>query len=103
MKALYLLSTGTISPTLNNISSMLRRLVATSAVHFWWPEKFENVSNSDLRDIKNLQNLGIFLLTSASICKISNVDNKNKHQSIIINGYILYLRYIYTQLMYSGT
>ena len=46
---------------------MLRRLIATSAVHFWWPETSENVANLYFDNLKHLQNLGIFLLTTASM------------------------------------
>ena len=35
----------------------LRLLLAASADHFWWPEKFENMANPDFENIKHLQNL----------------------------------------------
>ena len=34
---------------------MLRRLLTTSAGHFWRTEKFEDMSNPDYGNIKNLQ------------------------------------------------
>ena len=30
--------------------------LAESAGHFWWTEEFENVANSDLENLKHLQN-----------------------------------------------
>ena len=46
---------------------MPRRLIAVSTVHFWWPEKFENVANRDFENLKHLQNFGHFLLTAGRI------------------------------------
>ena len=46
---------------------MLRRSLAESAGHFWWPEKLENVANLDFGNLKYLQNPGHLLLTAVSI------------------------------------
>ena len=46
---------------------MLRRSLAESAGHFWWPAEFENVANPDFENLKHLQNPGHLPLTEASI------------------------------------
>ena len=38
-----------------------------STGHFWNPEEFENIANPDFENIKQLQNLGHFLLAAAII------------------------------------
>ena len=45
---------------------MLRRLLADSAGHFWWPAEFENVENPYFENIKNLKNLGSLSQTAPS-------------------------------------
>ena len=44
---------------------MLRRFLADSAVHFWWPEEFENVANPYFDHLKHLQNPGHLSLTKS--------------------------------------
>ena len=49
------------------ITIMLRWSLAKSAGHFWQPEEFEDVANTDFIIIKHLQNPGHLLLNSLSI------------------------------------
>ena len=44
---------------------MLRRSFSASAFPFWWPAKFGNVANPYFENIKHLQNLGHFLVTTS--------------------------------------
>ena len=44
---------------------MLRRLLAESAGHFWWPSESENVANPDFENLKHLQNHGHLPLNAA--------------------------------------
>ena len=46
---------------------MLRRLLAESAGHFWWPAEFEDVANSDFENIKHFHNPEHLPLTEFSI------------------------------------
>ena len=46
---------------------MLRWLLAARAGHFWHPSESENAEDPYFSNLKNWQNLGHFLLTSASI------------------------------------
>ena len=46
---------------------MLRRFVAESAGHFWWPAEFENEENPDFGNLKHLKNPEHLLLTAPSI------------------------------------
>ena len=55
---LSLLSTWTISHTLNEKFIMLRQLIGESYGHFWKPTEFENVANPDFENLKHLQNPG---------------------------------------------
>ena len=49
------------------ITIMLRRSLPESAGHFWRPAEFENVANPYFKNLKHLQNLGHFLMISASM------------------------------------
>ena len=49
------------------ISIMLRRSLAESAGHFWWPAEFENVASPDYENLKHLQNPGHLSLTTPSM------------------------------------
>ena len=42
---------------------MLCRLLDESAGHFFQPEEFENVENTDIKNLKHLQNQGNSFLT----------------------------------------
>ena len=42
------------------ITTMLHQMFADSASHFWQPEEYENVVNTDFESLKHLQNLGHF-------------------------------------------
>ena len=52
---------------------MLRRLLAESAGHFWWPAEFEDVANPYFENLKHLQNPGHLLLTKPTIISIENI------------------------------
>ena len=45
---------------------MLRRSLAESTGHFWWPAEFENVANPYFENLKHLQNPGHLSLTAYS-------------------------------------
>ena len=59
--------TRNISPTLNDISMVLRRSFAENDGPFWCPEEFKNVANPDFKNLKNLQNPRHLFLTIPSI------------------------------------
>ena len=59
------------------ITIMLRRSLAESAGHFWWPAEFENVANPDFENLKHLQNPGHLSLTKPSMCLYVFVNIKN--------------------------
>ena len=46
---------------------MLRRSLAQSDDHFWWPAECENMTNPDLENPKHLQNHGNLPLNAASM------------------------------------
>ena len=46
-----------------SITIMLCRLLDESAGHFFQPEEFENVENTDIKNLKHLQNQGNSFLT----------------------------------------
>ena len=57
----------TIYPILNEKFTIILRLIAESAGHFWQPAEFENVANPYFENLKHLQNPGHLSLTALSM------------------------------------
>ena len=57
-----------------------------SAGHFWKPEKFENVANSDFENLKHLQKPGDLSLTAPSIIRTVRDFSKENYFVFIMNA-----------------